>query len=356
MTHSSANTELTLAGDYLLALRDFALSKGISARSLLLGSSITLETLLNPPKRISSQVMQELFSNLFFLTDDVYKLAIEFGRFIAMGSHGMLGVAAQSCKTLRDAVVLFSTYIKVRSLANEVELIEDKEGLTIVVRSTDPAVMDNLDQYNEARIFYELMLSSNLELFVITVVAEEDYPSSQPICRLTQADPKNQYLIESFPLGIIEFNHPQMEIFVPNDWLEVTFRHNNEELLKLAADKCAIELEALSPKDFIQEIRDRVKVTKEAIPSIEAMAAQLFMSTSTLQRKLRAQNYTYQQIKQEERQREAEHLLRDTLTQIEDIASQLGFSDGSNFSTSFKSWTGMTPVAYRSGKKKLSDD
>lgn len=350
MTVSAPNSELTIASDYLTALRDFALSKGISTRALLSGTTITVDTLLNPPKRLPTQVMHELFSNLYRLSENIYQLSIDYGRFIAMGSHGMLGVAVQSSKNLREAAALFVAYAKVRSLASEVDIVEDEKGITLVIGSIEPEMQQNPDEFNEALIFSELMLASNLALFVETVIGYEDFPEERPLCRFSQVKPA-QEIIEAlktqFPYGEMTFNHPQMEIYIPLSWLNIPFKHDNEELLSLASEKCAMELEGLSPKDFIQEIRDRIHAAKGSKPSIELMAEQLFMSVSTLRRKLKAQQYTYQQIKQEERQLEAEQLLRGTQASIEDIAQQLGFSDGSNFSKSFKSWTGLTPVAFR---------
>ena len=75
------------------------------------------------------------------------------------------------------------------------------------------------------------------------------------------------------------------------------------------------------------------------------------MSTATLQRRLKTEQGSYQQLKDEFRKKRARELLNQAVS-IELIAEQLGYSDASNFAKAFKSWTGFPPSVYRQQLRK----
>ena len=62
---------------------------------------------------------------------------------------------------------------------------------------------------------------------------------------------------------------------------------------------------------------------------------------------MKAEDKSYQQLKDEQRQRQASRWLAEGRLTVDQIADRLGYSDASNFSKAFKSWTGLSPSAYR---------
>ena len=121
----------------------------------------------------------------------------------------------------------------------------------------------------------------------------------------------------------------------------------NPELALAATDKCESELAELDSKDLIKEIRNRIRTAVDAKPTIDEMAAQLYMSTSTLQRRIKEQHTTYQKIKAEERIAEAKELLVNSNFTLEAISERLGFNNASNFNKSFKTSIGLSPKEFR---------
>ncbi len=80
-----------------------------------------------------------------------------------------------------------------------------------------------------------------------------------------------------------------------------------------------------------------------------SIAEQLNISPQTLRRKLRREDKSYQQIKDNLRRDIAiDKLVREELT-VADIAGQLGFAEAASFTRAFKHWTGVSPAEYRSG-------
>ena len=82
-------------------------------------------------------------------------------------------------------------------------------------------------------------------------------------------------------------------------------------------------------------------------PSVDKVAAALSMSRRTLLRKLETEKISYQQLLDEARNELACWYLRQSSLPLSHIAEKIGFSDQTNFSRSFKRWRGDTPKSYR---------
>ncbi|MCB1695480.1 MAG: AraC family transcriptional regulator ligand-binding domain-containing protein [Halioglobus sp.] len=88
-------------------------------------------------------------------------------------------------------------------------------------------------------------------------------------------------------------------------------------------------------------------------PSFAEIAAMLYMSESSLRRRLQGEQTSYQAIKDEVRCQVAiDKLLHDD-ARVADLAELLGFTETSSFVRSFKSWTGQTPKAYKDNMQSL---
>ena len=137
-----------------------------------------------------------------------------------------------------------------------------------------------------------------------------------------------------------------MELCVPITWAHQPLTSSNPELTAAAIERCEEELRQLSSVDIISEIRQRIRLAGSETPTLDQLADNLYMSTSTLKRRLKDHGTTYQALKSDERFQQAQELLRGTLA-VELISEELGFSDASNFTKAFKKWSGVTPRTFR---------
>ncbi len=81
--------------------------------------------------------------------------------------------------------------------------------------------------------------------------------------------------------------------------------------------------------------------------SIEAVASRLHMSKRSLQRRMLAENTSFQDVLDRTRQDLARHYLRHSSACPGEIALLLGFRDSNSFHRAFKAWSGTTPGAFR---------
>lgn len=79
----------------------------------------------------------------------------------------------------------------------------------------------------------------------------------------------------------------------------------------------------------------------------EDVAQSLGISRSTLQRRLRDEGATYQEVLDATRRDMAIRYLSKTTLRADEIASVLAYRDANSFSRSFRRWTGLTPLAFR---------
>ncbi|PJI45600.1 MAG: AraC family transcriptional regulator [Rhizobium sp.] len=81
--------------------------------------------------------------------------------------------------------------------------------------------------------------------------------------------------------------------------------------------------------------------------SMDAVAAKLGMSKRTLQRRIEAENTSFQTILRGVREALARHYLARTRLPLAEIAFLLGFDEVNSFHRAFRAWTGTTPDALR---------
>ena len=88
----------------------------------------------------------------------------------------------------------------------------------------------------------------------------------------------------------------------------------------------------------------------QEFPSVVDMAQHLNMSVRTLRRRLKEQDTTYQQFKDNLRREQAMRWLNQPELKINAVSALLGFDEPSAFHRSFKKWPGMTPGEYRNSR------
>ena len=83
------------------------------------------------------------------------------------------------------------------------------------------------------------------------------------------------------------------------------------------------------------------------VPTLDAIAANLNVSSRSLQRKLREEGVTYQQLTDSIRKSLALHYLESGQYPVKEVSCILGYNELSAFNRAFRRWTGTTPVSYQ---------
>jgi AraC-like DNA-binding protein len=112
------------------------------------------------------------------------------------------------------------------------------------------------------------------------------------------------------------------------------------------AERC---LRGLSAQDNIAaQLRQRLaELLAAGEANADAACRALKLSRRTLQRRLRAEKTSFQEVLREVRAELAVNYLSDKRLKALEVAMLLGYSSISSFTTAFKSWYDMPPAEYR---------
>lgn len=129
------------------------------------------------------------------------------------------------------------------------------------------------------------------------------------------------------------------------------FKFRKRELLELIYYSGYTDISKLKMNTSLSEkvqafISDHLSTELTA----EFIAAQLFMSSSTLRRKLKSEGNSIQDIRNRVRLGHGLHLIQTTKTSIGNIAFECGYQSQSRFTEQFKNLFGITPRELRKTK------
>ena len=147
----------------------------------------------------------------------------------------------------------------------------------------------------------------------------------------------------------VDFDGPHIAIWFDAAAAAQPVLSGNAELAAEADKLSARYIDELAPDSTAARVRT---LLLKAMPSgefgREAIARSLNQSASTLQRRLRDEGATYQELLDATRHEMALEYLRQGGHSLVDVAFLLGFTDQSNFTRAFRRWTGKTPREYLS--------
>lgn len=127
------------------------------------------------------------------------------------------------------------------------------------------------------------------------------------------------------------------------------FLTENEQLWRFFAPELR---RRLSDLQATASVADRVRAAlHETLPaggsSMTAVTRHLAVSNRTLQRQLKLEGTSFQEILATTRENLARHYLGNSTMRIAEIAYLLGYDDTNSFYRAFRTWTGTTPDALR---------
>jgi len=113
------------------------------------------------------------------------------------------------------------------------------------------------------------------------------------------------------------------------------------------------EIEAMSPAlGMAARVRRELRpALHRGAPGMTAVAGALGLTPRTLRRHLEAEATTFAALRDEVRLTMADEMLRLTGLPVSDIALALCFASHGAFIAAFRRWTGVTPSAWREGRK-----
>lgn len=99
--------------------------------------------------------------------------------------------------------------------------------------------------------------------------------------------------------------------------------------------------------DSIVAVFRHAMMRGNGIPHLQQLARMFGLSSTTLRRRLGAEDTSVHELKEATRRGLAQELLLQTPLSCEAVAARLDYSDAGTFTRAFRDWLGMTPAAFR---------
>lgn len=147
----------------------------------------------------------------------------------------------------------------------------------------------------------------------------------------------------------VVFGAPEDRFYLPLAHLDEPVLSANPALLEAFERHADAVIANLHKAGTASQEVARVLTTriKGAVPPLHEVARELAMSTRNLQRALKNEGTSYQQLLDEARHDLAVRHLSNPTTSAGQVGFLLGFSEPSAFHRAFRRWTGKAPSAYR---------
>ena len=150
----------------------------------------------------------------------------------------------------------------------------------------------------------------------------------------------------------VKFRAPQNLIVFRKQDVDAPLLTHNAELLALVAPQLEAELsEQLAERSISEQAKGVLKrLLAGQRPGLQHVAAELRLSTRTLQRRLTEEGVNFQQLMKEARHELARHYLLHSSLELNETAYLLGYEDANSFFRAFHSWEGTSPGEWRSSR------
>jgi AraC-like DNA-binding protein len=145
-----------------------------------------------------------------------------------------------------------------------------------------------------------------------------------------------------------KFMQPDNRLLLAKADLELTVPSRNPQLLALHEQVLEERLAALGNDTVSSRVSEEIiRRLAQGEPRREDIAAALSLADRTLQRRLHAENTSFQKLLDETRRELARKYLLDARYSLGEVAHMLGFGDPSNFFRACRRWFGCAPGKYR---------
>lgn len=309
---------------------------GLDIDTILSRAGIDAELLEQPKARISPQQYTRFVRLLWLVTQDEHVGFDKNAR--RLGTFSMMCQLMIHAKTLGQALELSVQFYRLFGDTWTVHLERDQHEARLIPQI--PAEHDPEHFITESM----LMIWHGLASWLV----ERRIPLER--VHFSYAQPLHAAEYDAlFFSPVMQFDCARTEICFAADYLDLPIRQDEKSLqlfLKTAPAQLLVKFK--NNNSLTARIRELLKSQiGEDMPSLNEVAALLYLSPQTLRRRLASEGKSYQAVKDALRRDAAIHLLQNPDLSLDDVAQQVGFSETSTFHRAFKKWTGVTPGLYR---------
>lgn len=248
---------------------------------------------------------------------------------------GPLGIMLQHSETLEHALQDLKRFLHVHSQAGNIDVSFSGNLVNISYR---PLV----SYQGHAKQLIDLSLA--LGFTILSGLSNRKFPLVSAY--FSYAQPSNQKPYEDLFDCPLIYGATDNGVTISRSILEGSLKQNSDSVRGFLSEYLQTRRSALRPN-----IEESIRIlVRQLLPlgkcKLEIISSALSIDKRTLQRRLKDIDRSFQSIVEEERKQIALKYMQETDMPLAQIADLLGYAEPSVFTRSFKSWYGLSPVAY----------
>jgi AraC-like DNA-binding protein len=322
----------------MLCLLAYAAQRDLSPVDILARAEVRWKDLYDWTARISPEQIGYIWTECIRLSNDPL-FGLHFGEALQLSALGVVGEVIRTSTTVGAALELSFSLVSTITTTFHMTLQRDAGSFTATFHPSDPS-------WKELVPFYQ-----TLDLLMVFLIHELDGLLLRKIKPLKvlysrpMNDP-NEYerVLRCRPTSTPDSN---AVTFDNRYWDEpiISANHDLQQLLLRDFMKPADHPGAMGT--LREQLRDyMMRNAYLGVIAIEDAAANFNLSVRTLQRRLKDDDTTFDALADEVRKTLAIGYLKTGAHPVKEVSLMLGYNDLSNFSRSFKRWTGVSPSEY----------
>ncbi|WP_394831568.1 AraC family transcriptional regulator [Pendulispora rubella] len=263
-------------------------------------------------------------------------LGLLVGQRLQVQTHGVLGYAAQSSGSLRQALGLFESFTRTRISLVDIEADGRRD-------ETRVRLVERRDLGDVRRPVLEAvnMAAKNI-LDAISMGTAAIHLVSFPF-----EAPSYASFAERLFGCRTRYGGAWAGFTIPNRVLDVPLRAADPLAFREAVRTCERELERLATTEtFAGRVRRVLLEHQNGFPSLEVTARILHVTPRTMHRRLLDEGTSFREILEDLRHQLAKEHMKAGRFTLQEIAYRLGYTDFANFRRAFKRWEGVAPTVY----------
>ena len=327
----------------VMSLLAYAAQRDISPAVLCNLSNISNNELKQRDKPLTVKQVSDAWANAIHLSRDEF-FGLHFGESLQLSALGVVGEIIKSSGTVGEAIAIAASLVHLITDAFKLEISQQPDTFAV-------QFIPQLPNWQNV-----LTAKQTLDLLMVFVVHEMDglmlkKIKPQKVSYIPQTTDSTE-LERVMRCAVITGANENTILFDKMLWDEpiITANYELQKILLQqmpAGNKIGDGAQALNKRIYNYLMSNSYL----GMVSLDDIAANFNLSARTIQRKLKDEQVSFQQITDEVRKSLAINYLKAGDMPVKQISYMLGYNELSAFTRTFKRWMGTTPGAYAKGMR-----
>lgn len=328
--------EYPIPGFFVPHIERYVTEMGGDARALYTAADLDRALFQPEEHSVSETQLHALIASARAQLDEP-ALGFEIGSRFSISSFGLLSRALMSCASLQEVARMLERYSVLVLPLVRFSTLERGQHSVVEVNALSRYPLLN-------QVIFEALLACWDK--IVRLLVGQEVLIDRVVCSFDAPDHAQRYT--ELGVGKVEFSGERNLMFLRSEYASLALSTANPIDALATREACEKALiKSRQTRTLVEQVNDHLRYYLDTSPGSAEVAARLNMSERTFRRRLAEEGTSYRQLLNAVRRDIAIYYLEQTQLQVAVIALKLGYQETSNFRAAFKTWTGVSPRAWR---------